>query len=117
VTRTDAIRASIAHWRKALRSPETESLSASSCPLCQIYIDPVEVPPYNTSSPPCLGCPVQERTGQTLCRGTPYIRASGARFRLLLKRWPAAGPEREEWERAAREQIEFLESLLEGEQE
>jgi len=107
----EALRRSISHWEKneflpvkvsklrliASGRAELASTSGDKCDLCKLF-----------ARRDCVGCPVNDATGM-MCAGTPYIRAS----QLLSE--AIASPNAaniSEWRKAAREQREFLQTLL-----
>lgn len=70
----DALRGSIRKWQAIVDGIGSDG-GASNCPLCQLFHpsvvgahDPAKV----TNETCCNGCPVKERTGEPLCRATPY---------------------------------------------
>ena len=62
---SEALEASINKWKgnvkAAKKNPLEVAISISSCPLCILYY-----------SADCEGCPILIKTGQVLCRDTPY---------------------------------------------
>lgn len=94
----EALKASIAKWERnaVAETPETYSVSARSCPLCDLF--------YADN---CSGCPVSMRTKKLACSGTPYIAASLAR-----SDWEWRGLGHERAHAAARDEVAFLKSLL-----
>jgi hypothetical protein len=95
-----ALKASIAKWRRyALGTARSVILGQEYCPLCRLF---------NTDKIPrnerCFGCPVAAKTDRFFCRGTP--------FRSALKAHERFGPDSEKFKSAAREELEFLKSLL-----
>jgi len=105
-----ALKESIAHWYR-ISACETvdelisEGYNETSCSLCNLFY----IPRVYTSACICVGCPVQEKTGEILCNLSPYVRASNS-----LEEWEMTG----EWYNTDQDNIEaeirFLESLLEG---
>lgn len=76
-----ALKGSIAKWEGIVAGgPEGD------CPLCLMFFRgrPIE--------DICVGCPVMERTGRRMCRGTPY--------------WDDTNPKQ------AQAELDFLKSLL-----
>lgn len=95
-----ALKASIEHWKRVVTSPETEPINSKSCALCQIFL----VPSRHKEVTDCIGCPVFEKTGKQYCRGTPYQDVYEASKR---------GDDNEKaYNEAAKEELEFLQSLL-----
>lgn len=62
-----ALEASIEHWEKIVTG-DAASLNAMGCALCQAFIGR-----SSSTSIVCGGCPVYKKTGQNLCKGTPYV--------------------------------------------
>ena len=88
-----ALEDSIAHWKRMHRQPFGREIPSSDyCALCIMFY-------YDD----CMGCPVNRRTGQTKCEGSPYWNAQTA--------W-LTGDHRK-WSKAAEAEIDFLESLIE----
>ena len=118
-----ALKASITHWREneAALSTEDVSISAAACALCFMFqTDRIET---------CRGCPVAEATGRIWCDLSPYEEASEAykywcevkdwlwwddgdwltfSNHKFIEHWRA----REKFLLAARDERQFLESLL-----
>lgn len=90
-----ALKASIEHWKRMKRDgPKGDDRPyAWECPLCQLFL--------RRSDGNCNGCPVQSRTGQAFCAGSPFQQAFDC-----FENYTSA------WELAAQAEIEFLESLL-----
>lgn len=64
----DAIRGSRDHWKRMLHGDEPRiNTSWAKCPLCCLF-------DYLKSG--CGECPIAMKTGQTICQGTAYKRAS-----------------------------------------
>lgn len=59
-----ALKGSIAKW-EGIAAGACEDLGAINCPLCQAFM---MKHPFGS----CAGCPIMERTGQPVCRDTPY---------------------------------------------
>lgn len=108
----EALKASIEKWKK---NAEAESFSdvvitASGCPLCQMFMLPASIDLRDR----CKGCPVFERTRVMGCGNTPYDDADEAHIQ-----WETAidleedeGPPRAYFRECAKEELEFLISLL-----
>ena len=92
-----ALKESIEHWRRMEDGSQKrrESPSAEQCALCNIFNAP--------RTPQCIGCPVMEQTGLSLCNETPFIDA----YEAFLK--TGISPT---FRAAAKKEREFLESLL-----
>ena len=114
-----ALKASIEHWREnesVIRVAEV-SVGAQGCALCFEFFQ----------ADTCAGCPVYEATGQSRCELTPYNDAYNAYDDWLDAEclndwlWPPAFSNhkfivcwraRENFLLAARDERQFLESLL-----
>ena len=57
-----ALEGSIAKWQRIVEGTGRDH-GAQNCPLCQLFY-------YKFN--PCIGCPVMDRTGQSMCLGSPY---------------------------------------------
>jgi hypothetical protein len=117
VTTTSALRLSIAHCKEnaCARTVDEAAIGRKSCALCQIFFSPDMI--YRPEDP-CMGCPVQRRTGRQFCVDTPYDSCDTAwskwhRYSKQLgpTSWYSllAGAA---FRRAARREVAFLESLL-----
>lgn len=93
MTDRELIQKCIEHWenmradRKCGEKPESPD-----CALCERYF-----------KKGCQGCPIREKTGHDLCRGTPYRDAADAFYH---------GTD-EEWNSASTAMIDFLKALPE----
>jgi len=59
----EALWASVEVWsRKTEGAPHKHRYGTDACPCCQEY--------YDNS---CAGCPIEQKTGDRLCEGTPYL--------------------------------------------
>ena len=100
-----ALRASIKHWEEnvAAEEPKDASTRGEDCALCEMFFD--QAPEV----PDCAGCPVAEKTGETICGGSPYHRAVSA-----FQHWGnfPSNENHEQWREAARAEVRFLRSLL-----
>ena len=101
---------SIEHWKRlATGTAEPgEKIGMLSCALCKVYA-PVDMAEKDC----CIGCPVSNRTGKRWCTGCPYGAISdytdlpenfGRTFSKIK-----ADPE---FQRLAKLELEFLQSLL-----
>lgn len=90
-----ALKGSIDKWR-GIEAGELEDNGIDNCPLCGLFYDGW-----------CEGCPVSERTGLTVCEGSPYMQWADATYDDDIAR--ADTPKLKALARAERE---FLESLL-----
>jgi phosphoribosyl-dephospho-CoA transferase len=91
-----ALKQSIKHWEENASITELADagILSSDCALCKKF--------FRNS---CRGCLVYERTKKKLCMGTPYDKASEAKRKNDLEAFLLA----------AREEVEFLKSLLPSE--
>lgn len=98
---TSALGLSIAHWERnaAAQTLADIKLGTDHCALCRAY--------YNHD---CQGCPVNTRTGQMYCVGSPYNAAQMAAELLEDNPTPETW---EDYRRAAEAEVEFLKSLRE----
>jgi hypothetical protein len=99
MTRAEAIEASIEKWRQIEAATKRE-MGSKDCALCQLYLE------NHRGGTRCTGCPVKQRTGKSLCCGTPYDEWSAIEGKSEM----ADTPERVAVACAMRE---FLESLRE----
>ena len=97
----EALEASIKHWEenRDARSPADVTYSVQHCALCQLFF-------YNYLNR-CSGCPIQERTGRSLCEDTPYEDAVNARTA-----WKNGYASQEDFQTAAQAEVDFLKNLL-----
>jgi hypothetical protein len=101
----EALRASIAHWldNEQVLEEDDVTYSVRDCALCGLFF-----------KNDCESCPVSKWTGLTACKGSPYTEAVEAfadwigASQTFLAQWRA----REAFHNAAREERQFLESLL-----
>lgn len=93
-----ALKSSIKHWEEnvAAESPDDASTDGDDCALCELFWSRV-----------CTGCPVRDKTKRLWCGESPYGAAERA-----LKAWHRGGATKEQWQEAARAELEFLKSLL-----
>lgn len=94
-----ALEKSIAHWEANARATTLGDikLGTDHCALCHAY--------YSND---CQGCPVNARTGQAYCVGSPYNAVHHAAERF------EDNPTPETWgayRRAAQAELDFLKSL------
>lgn len=90
------LRGSIAKW-EAIVAGTGEDKGIENCPLCKLFYSAVD---NNTHR--CKGCPVEEKTGQTHCDGSPY------------EQWSELATEEDSYEarELAQAELDFLRSLL-----
>lgn len=96
--RAAALEGSIAKWRAIVERTGKDE-GSENCPLCQTYW---------SRSFSCEGCPVSERTGMSMCRGTPYLEYCNE---ANMEQKGRGDPD--ETDVAARAMLAFLESLRE----
>ena len=63
-----ALRGSIEKWEGVVAG-DTTDLGSDNCPLCQMFQNDEEDRPESSV---CKGCPVKEKTGHSMCGGSPY---------------------------------------------
>jgi hypothetical protein len=75
----DPLEQSIKHWTRLATNKRGlgEEHYSSDCALCVKYHVPGQVGGLFYENV-CHGCPVSEKTGQTLCGGTPWMEAHRA---------------------------------------
>lgn len=90
--------ASIKKWEKNAEAtnPKNYKIGWKDCPLCVLFIDSLN----------CEGCLVKKKTGMGGCNNTPYYDAA-----YELNMW-FDGSNGDSAREAAKEEVEFLESLL-----
>lgn len=97
-----ALKESINHWEEMVKNGwENERPYARNCSLC------VEFSIGMTHDERCLGCPVQHKTGEKYCFGTPFYTAENAFNSDRLGTF----------KHHAKREVEFLKSLLPNEEE
>ena len=57
-----ALNGSIRKWERIVTSPRSFDKGTDNCPLCRSFLK------FD-----CEGCPVQKKTGEYGCKGSPYI--------------------------------------------
>lgn len=109
----EALEASIKHHEQNLAAelPDDVNIGIKACALCVLFH------PWNTPGVTilCKGCPVFEKTGQSLCHDTPYEEVA-ATFDEWAESDPDATDEtieelRETFRQKERAEIKFLKSL------
>lgn len=90
-----ALLGSICKWEQVSKNHKEEH-GSTDCPLCRLFLGNY-----------CQGCPVADRTGSGGCIGTPNERWSRLKYREG-NRFPYS----EEQLAIAREELDFLRSLL-----
>lgn len=96
----EALRGSIAKWEAIVAGHGLEH-GPDDCPLCQLFHFSYRKDGQRT----CVGCPVMDRTGNSLCDGSPYDDYSAAED-------ADEDDSEERMEQAAKEELDFLKSLL-----
>lgn len=96
-----ALKQSIEKWERntVAETPNEFTLGPRNCPLCEMFWQRE-----------CLGCPVRDRTNLSGCLGTPYDRTVSARMWWIDN--PSDATLREKAHDAARDEVDFLRSLL-----
>lgn len=97
-----ALERSIAHWERVVEFGgryTRDNISSDNCALCRRF-----------NSNECEGCPVKERTGQSICKGSPYHEA--ARLWYVCRGEGLIPCTQAKFKRAARRELAFLKSLL-----
>lgn len=107
----EALKESIKHWEENLafaRNGEYGKIETSSefCALCQEY-----------PGMDCVGCPVEENTGLSLCEGTPWRFADTLTTKIkdLLDEYPIGHmftDEKEDLIQAIEVELQYLKNLL-----
>lgn len=112
-----ALEASIAKWEANTTAKTSYQFRTGTkdCALCGEFQD-------NSLLAPCSHCPVFRKTGANFCYGTPYMKASSAWQLWVIGLSEQTSKElinqlRADAQAAAREEVEFLKSLREPEQE
>lgn len=94
-----AINASIKHWEN-LRDGCGTGLGHGDCALCTLFLHGQDA---NKKYTECIYCPIAQKTGQPLCRGTPY--------RAATKLFYPINPDNPERRAAFQAMVDFLKSL------
>ena len=91
----EALNKSIDKWERLASNgyDEETRITAKECPLCRRF--------RKNGVLRCWLCPVYEKTKRSLCQGTPYEDA------VLFLHY-----KRDDFRRAARDEVDFLRSLL-----
>lgn len=105
--RAAALKASQEHWREnlAAETPDEASVRMKDCALCHLY-HPIRRLPNTVN---CVGCPIMESTGRSLCRGTSY--ASTVTALIEWDNDPDRSSRRKAFRREAAKMVNLLESL------
>lgn len=107
-----ALKASIAHWEENLKAstPETANTSMEGCALCGLFVSDSE----SRAPQDCEGCPVYNKTKQRYCKNSPYEAAH-----YIHVKWTEECDDENTakilhsiWRLCAKEELEFLKSLL-----
>lgn len=105
----EALRGSIAKWEGIVAGTEIDK-GPDNCPLCLKFNGMVN--PAAQSG--CRGCPVRERTGEWGCQGSPYEDYENLAAEIDKFGDPVE-PDPEKLAALAREELDFLKSLLPSE--
>lgn len=97
----EALKDSIAHWDRMSKGKAgpLEIPDADNCALCRIYNNG-----FNRVNRGCAGCPVMAKTGESVCRSTPFMAAHRA--------WQLKGIKSLSFQYEAVKMRNFLKSLL-----
>ena len=98
-----ALRKSIEHWEDNLRKAKEQQLpdiSADSCALCSLFF-----------RKNCEGCPIQQHTGKTICKDTPYYDVVNAISNVDDDFAPTSAQSKK-IAKLCHKEIDFLKSLL-----
>ena len=106
----EALKKSIEKWEKIV-AEKGKDLGSDNCALCGLFA---------TKDRKCVGCPVYMKTGEPLCRETPYIdwlkHHAYRHFNVLLGdcniMFTPCVVECPTCKELAQEELEFLKSLL-----
>jgi hypothetical protein len=101
MTAIEALQKSIEHHERLLARQPGESLGPLSCPLCIMFYDD-----------DCEDCPVQIKTGQEGCYGTPYRKLVDHSMSCTENDGGGLAPKCETCTRLEEEEIKFLKKLL-----
>jgi hypothetical protein len=63
----EALKGSIAHWKRVVRAPRQTPVGSRFCQLCAVFNVAVE-----DRRSACKGCPVRARTRRAHCLGSPF---------------------------------------------
>lgn len=102
----EALRGSIRKWENIVAGTG-EDLGGKNCPLCKMFAFDAEVP--------CLGCPVNEATGEAHCGNPEYAAYDDYRWEIGPDNLDTGDPtpeEQAELTRLAQAELDFLKSLL-----
>lgn len=109
----DLLRMSLSHWEKNLKAARMAAkdgqlllirIDSGACALCSAF--------NNSDTAPedlCAGCPVYGKTGETGCRGTPWM---GVRDLFYSDGFKTVG---HDLIKAIEDEVEFLRSLYDEE--
>ena len=101
----EALEKSIAHWREneVVTSKKDADINSSTCALCHMFLDRED----DNMTDGCAGCPVSSHTGRFKCQGSPWELVYDTLFYYSLANF----------QKAAKKEREFLESLREPKDE
>jgi len=98
----EALEKSIKKWEKIVSGKEGD-LGSRNCALCKLFA---------TKDKRCVGCPVYMKTGERLCKKTPYVewlKHHANEHREFSEAYIVKCPTCKE---LAQKELEFLKSLL-----
>ncbi len=100
----EALKKSIAKWKRIVRSSKAEDRGDENCPLCKLFFD---------NRPSCYGCPVLLKVGVSHCCDTPYREwAVHGKTQHRDEVYPHRVPGCKTCMKLAKEELAFLEGLL-----
>ena len=99
---TKLLKLSIAHWKRHATDTAApkEGISANSCALCLAYFKNSRFVAY------CTGCPIAKKTGQSKCKGSPWLEAHAAYY------IHGSGSSSKEFMAEAQRMVDFMQSIL-----
>ncbi len=101
-----AIKDSIIKWKNVLDGNKIVGVNiyGESCPLCELYYDWEDE---------CEDCPIKRLTGVGNCRNTPWVKVRQVKSDLYFSEKKNENDYLPAFNAATREQVEFLQLLLE----
>jgi len=103
----EALEKSIAHWREneVVTSKKDAYINSHKCALCHMFLDRED----DNMTDGCAGCPVSSHTGKSACCGSPWELVFNTRYYSYYTL--------DDFQKAAKKEREFLESLREPKDE
>ena len=101
-----ALKGSIKKWEDIVAGTK-QDLGDENCPLCKRFL-------VSKNKETCEGCPVREKTGQSLCGGSPYEawHREQARLEDRADQYRERYADTPELQKLARAELKFLRSLM-----